>query len=90
MPDFWMQSNAAAGTVKAFTKQMLDDVLKSVYEQPVARPDIIMVAPHHLAVFVTCDTAEREQWNWRRLKRELRRIDLVRKGVRREYHRKAA
>lgn len=89
MTDFWFQSSDA-GTVKAFTKQLLDNVLKSVYEQPAANPDIIMVAPYYRAVFVTYDTAKREQWNWRRTKRELRRIGLVRKGVRREYHKRAA
>lgn len=76
-----------AAIPQAFTKAMVDAMMASAYAAG-NQPKIILVAPYQRAVFVTIDTADREQWDWRRTKRELRRLGLTRKGVRREYHKK--
>lgn len=68
---------------RAFTKAILDSVMASVYRDGGAP---MTVSPYVHAVFVVSNTAATEAWNWRRTKRELRRIGLKRKGVRREYH----
>lgn len=73
---------------RQFTKAIMDDVLRSM-AKPV-EPSVILISSYSKAVFATCDIAEREKWNWRRTKRELRRIGLRRRGVRREYHKRAA
>jgi hypothetical protein len=71
-------------TPRALTKAMFDQVIASTFVAG-SQPTVIIAHPYQRAVFVTIDTADREQWNWRRTKRELRKIGLVRKGVRREY-----
>ncbi len=79
-------SDAAA--VKAFTREMADSIM--MRSRWPATTDVVLVSPYVKAVFVVHDTALTEAWNWRRTKRELRRIGLKRKGVRREYHKAAA
>jgi hypothetical protein len=73
---------------REFTKALLDEIMLTA-AKPV-EPGPIMAGTYSRAVFVVYDTASQEKWDWRRTKRELRRIGFVRKGVRREYHKRAA
>lgn len=75
----------AFGTTKAFTKEMLDSVMMSSR----STPDVILVSSYTQQVFSISLLAADERWNWRRTKRELRRIGLKRKGARRPYHKRA-
>lgn len=75
-----------AEEIKAFTKALLDSMLEAASAR--TNPQCIVVSPYARSVFVVSATAVEEAWNWRRTKRELRRLGLVRKGVRREYHKR--
>jgi hypothetical protein len=78
-----------AGGIEAFTKQMMDSILLA--SKPMGSgPYLTLASPYFKSVFVVSNSAISEAWDWRRTKRELRRIGLVRKGVRREFHKVAA
>lgn len=69
------------------TKALFDEVMRSL-ATPALQPTTLLVSPYQKSVFTVYRTADAEAWNWRRIKRELRRIGLTRKGVRREYHKR--
>ncbi len=74
-----------ATALRAFTKTLADEMMLAA-QNP--QPDLIVVSGYVRSVFVVTDMSIQEAWNWRRTKRELRRLRLVRKGVRREYHKR--
>ena len=76
-----------AEEIKAFTKAVIDDLMLSVSVS--AQPNVMLMSSYGKAVFTVFRTADEEVWNWRRTKRELRRLGLKRKGVRRPYHKRA-
>lgn len=77
----------ADDNIRAFTKAAIDEVLAAV-AAPVS-PSVILMSSYSKSVFTVIRTADAEVWDWRRTKRELRRLGLKRKGVRREYHKRA-
>lgn len=77
-----------AEEIKAFTKELLESVILSI-SQPVEAPCVMLMSSYGKSVFTMFQTADEEVWNWRRTKRELRRLGLKRKGVRRPYHKRA-
>lgn len=82
------RDDGAFGTTKALTKEMLDSFMTSTYRDG-GNPDLILVSSYSQQVFSISLVAADERWDWRRTKRELRRIGLKRKGVRRPYHKRA-
>ena len=77
-----------AEEIKAFTKAVIDDLMLSVVSAS-AQPNVMLMSSYGKAVFTVFHTADEEVWDWRRTKRELRRLGLKRKGVRRPYHKRA-
>ena len=77
-----------AEEIIAFTKAVVDDLMLAV-SASAAQPNVMLMSSYGKAVFTVFHTADQEAWNWRRTKRELRRIGLKRKGVRRPYHKRA-
>ena len=76
-----------AEEIKAFTKAVIDDLMLAVSAS--AQPDVMLMSSYGKSVFTVFHTADVEAWNWRRTKRELRRLGLKRKGARRPYHKRA-
>lgn len=78
------------GTTKEFTKEMLDSFMLQATQPMDANPTrLIIMSSYSKSVFTVIATADKEAWDWRRTKRELRRIGLKRKGARRPYHKRA-
>ncbi len=75
-------------THRAFTQWMLDSVMTSTYRDG-GNPSVMLMSSYSHLVFVVSNTAAEERWDWRRTKRELRRLGLKREGVRRPYHKRA-
>ncbi len=63
------------------TEQSILATMAAVTGRLALAPTKMLVSTYGAAVLRLVDTAEREQWNWRRIKRELRRADTSR------YHR---
>ncbi len=72
-----------------FTKAMLDNVLTNLYREK-STPTVMMISPYARDGLVIVNRSVEEGWDWRRVKRELRRIrPRNRPTRRREYHRTA-
>jgi hypothetical protein len=82
-----IDSDGPGGTATALTKELLDSFMQS--SLGALSPTLIIASSYSKSVFSVIATAETEAWDWRRTKRELRRIGLKRKGVRRPYHKRA-
>lgn len=72
-----------------FNKAYLDHIMSSYAQRATLEPTLMVVSPYVHSVFTVTLQAADERWDWRRTKRELRRIGLKRKGARRPYHKRA-